>query len=239
MARTKRTVQEPGRSSPLLEDTPVERRAGEPSPTHDTLASARVVGLRGTEEAPATREVTGKGNRSRGRRGQGVGGLHTSEDVGEQGDTWTRPSKGGPCRCDLQEGTMPNALTLEIMSPGLLKVGGTRNPEPHRRKSRMREIRSSGSGEGLGWATSQPTLQRPFGGAPSGAPRAAGHPAPPLLPCTPPAARGAARPGQAAPGGVEETCQVSHEGQRPCPQGGACDGRAYSAWPSAQTPLPF
>ncbi len=57
---------------------------------------------------------------------------------------------------------MPNALTLEIMSPGLLKVGGTRNPEPHRRKSRMREIRSSGSGEGLGWATSQPTLQRHF-----------------------------------------------------------------------------
>ena len=57
---------------------------------------------------------------------------------------------------------MPNALTLETMSPGLLKVGGTRNPEPHRRKSRMREIRSSGSGEGLGWATSQPTLQRTF-----------------------------------------------------------------------------
>ena len=58
---------------------------------------------------------------------------------------------------------MPNALTLEIMSPGLLKVGGTRNPEPHRRKSRMREIRSSGSGEGLGWATSQPTLQPVYG----------------------------------------------------------------------------
>jgi hypothetical protein len=57
---------------------------------------------------------------------------------------------------------MPNALTLETMSPGLLKVGGTRHPEPHRRKSRMREIRSSGSGEGLGWATSQPTLQRYF-----------------------------------------------------------------------------
>src|SRR6266568_2683961 len=57
---------------------------------------------------------------------------------------------------------MPNALTLEIMSPGLLKVGGTRNPEPHWRKSRMREIRSSGSGEGPGWATSRPTLQRPL-----------------------------------------------------------------------------
>jgi len=57
---------------------------------------------------------------------------------------------------------MPHALTWESMSPGLLKVGETRSPEPHRRKSRMREIRSSGSGEGLGWATSQPTLQRLF-----------------------------------------------------------------------------
>ena len=34
---------------------PVLRRAGDPSPTHDTFASARVVGLRGTEEAPAAR----------------------------------------------------------------------------------------------------------------------------------------------------------------------------------------
>jgi hypothetical protein len=63
---------------------------------------------------------------------------------------------------------MPNALTLETMSPGLLKVGETRSPEPHRRKSRMREIRSSGSGEGLGWATSQPTLQRSFATVPMG-----------------------------------------------------------------------
>ena len=57
---------------------PVLRRAGDPSPTHDTYAGARVVGLRGTEEAPAAREATGKGNRSRGRRRQGVGGLHRS-----------------------------------------------------------------------------------------------------------------------------------------------------------------
>src|SRR2546428_1883238 len=40
-------------ASPRL--IPVLRRAGDPSPTHDTLASARVVGLRGTEEAPAAR----------------------------------------------------------------------------------------------------------------------------------------------------------------------------------------
>ena len=56
---------------------------------------------------------------------------------------------------------MPNALTLEHMSPGLVKVVETCNHEPHRRKSRMREIRSSGSGEGPGWVTSWLTLQSP------------------------------------------------------------------------------
>ena len=40
-------------ASPRL--IPVLRRAGDPSPTHDTLASARVVGHRGTEQAPASR----------------------------------------------------------------------------------------------------------------------------------------------------------------------------------------
>jgi hypothetical protein len=65
---------------------------------------------------------------------------------------------------------MPKALTWETMSPGLLKGGETRSPEPHRRKSRMREIRLSGSGEGLGWATSQPTLQRHFVSAFTSAP---------------------------------------------------------------------
>jgi len=57
---------------------------------------------------------------------------------------------------------MPNALTLEHMSPGLVKVVETCNHEPHRRKSRMREIRSSGSGEGPGRVTARPTLQRHF-----------------------------------------------------------------------------
>ena len=125
MARRKRTVQEPGRPSPLLAPFPVLRSAGDPSPTHDTLASARIVGLSGTAQAPASREATGKGNRSRGRWGQGVGGRHRSEDVGEQGDTWTRPSQGGPGRCDLQKGTMAHALTWETMSPGLVKGGET------------------------------------------------------------------------------------------------------------------
>jgi hypothetical protein len=72
----------------------------------------------------------------------------------------TRPSKGGPCWCELQEGTMPNALTLADMSPGLLEV--VEKHESHQRKSRMVEISLSGSGEGLGWATAQPTLQRYF-----------------------------------------------------------------------------
>ena len=61
---------------------------------------------------------------------------------------------------------MPNALTLESMSPELVKVVETCSHEPHRRKSRMREIRSSGSGEGPGWVTSRPTLQRYFVTAP-------------------------------------------------------------------------
>ena len=55
---------------------------------------------------------------------------------------------------------MPNALTLADMSPGLLEV--VEKHESHQRKSRMVEISLSGSGEGLGWATAQPTLQRPF-----------------------------------------------------------------------------
>jgi hypothetical protein len=141
---------------------PVLRRAGDPSPTHDTWRAHVSLALMGTEQAPAPREATGKGNRSRGRRRQGVGGLHRSDDVGERGNARTRPSTGGPCRCELQEGSMSNALTLNDMSPALRKVVETRSHESHRRKSRMREIRSSGSGEGPGWATSRPTLQGTF-----------------------------------------------------------------------------
>src|SRR5215471_6770262 len=75
----------------------------------------------------------GKGNRSRGRWGQGIGGLHTSGDVGEQPGSWTRPSQGGPCGCELQEGTMPNASTWEDMSLGLLKVVERAKHEPEGR----------------------------------------------------------------------------------------------------------
>ena len=62
---------------------------------------------------------------------------------------------------------MPNALTLETISPGLLKGVEMRSHEPHRRKSRMVEISLSGSGEGPGWETSRPTLQRHFAPAPA------------------------------------------------------------------------
>ena len=84
---------------------------------------------------------------------------------------------------------MANALTLETMSLGLVKVVETCNHEPHRRKSRMREIRSYGSGEGPGWVTSRPTLQSTF--APPARerapqrPPAAGHAAPTALPARP------------------------------------------------------
>ena len=43
---------------------PVGRSAGDPSPTHDTVTGARVVGHSGTEQAPASREVADKGTRS-------------------------------------------------------------------------------------------------------------------------------------------------------------------------------
>ena len=111
-----------------------------------------------------------KGNRSGGRGRQGIGGLHTSDDVGEQGHPWTRPSKGGPCRCELLKGPMGNALTLESMSPGLQEVVGR-----HVATSRI------GGGAGCGKSarpdlargrvrvTARPTLQRHFPLVPSAA----------------------------------------------------------------------
>src|SRR4030095_15188624 len=71
------------RASPRL--SPVLRRAGDPSPTHDTLGERTCRRPQGTEQALASRSATGKGNRSRGRRRQGGGGLHRSVDVGERG----------------------------------------------------------------------------------------------------------------------------------------------------------
>src|SRR5207244_12037425 len=97
------------------------------------VAGARVVGPSGREQAPASREATGKGNGSRGQWGQGVGGLHRSVDVGERDGSRTRPSTGGPCWWELQEGIMPSALTFENMSPGLLKGVERAKREPEGR----------------------------------------------------------------------------------------------------------
>jgi len=84
----------------------------------------------GREQAPATREAAGQGNRSRGRRGQGVGGRQRSGAVGARGGPRTRPSTGGPCWGALQEGTRPNALTWADMSPGLVKGVARAKDEP-------------------------------------------------------------------------------------------------------------
>ncbi len=56
--------------------------------------------------------------------GEEVGGLHTSVDIGERGGAWTRSSKGGPCWCELQEGTMTNASTFGKHVPETLEVSG-------------------------------------------------------------------------------------------------------------------
>src|SRR4030095_1725214 len=53
---------------------------------------------------------------------------HRSDDVGERGNARTRPSKGGPCWCELWKGTMPHALTLSDMPPRLRKVVGGESP---------------------------------------------------------------------------------------------------------------
>ena len=118
----------PGEALASPRPRPVQRRAGAPSPTHDPLACARVVGPSGTEQAPAAREAVGKGHQRHGRRRQGVGGLQRSVDVGEQGSPWNRPSQGGPCRGALRKGPMSNALTWHDRSPELRKRVGQESP---------------------------------------------------------------------------------------------------------------
>jgi len=101
-ARSKRTVQAPGRPTFLLgkfrcDGDPVItlRRAMRPRmrarPANATRVashrrSIRTEVSRGRGETGATAEGSG-----------GVGGPHTSFDVGERGGARTRPSKGGPC----------------------------------------------------------------------------------------------------------------------------------------------
>ena len=102
-ARSKRTVQAPGRPTFLLGNHPAQRRAGHPSPTRHAPVDARVAGRRHREVAPHRRSIHAEVGRWQGETGataegsEGVGGLHTSADAGERGGTRTRPSKGGPC----------------------------------------------------------------------------------------------------------------------------------------------
>jgi hypothetical protein len=101
-ARSKRTVQAPGRPSFLLGKY---RSDGDP-----VIPLRRAARLRmrarpadATQVAPHRRSIRAEVGRRQGETGaaadgsEGVGGLNTSEDVGERGGARTRPSKGGPC----------------------------------------------------------------------------------------------------------------------------------------------
>jgi hypothetical protein len=58
----------------------------------------RVCAPGGEEQTPAFEVGRGRGKTGAAAEGdEGVGGLHTSADVGERNSTRTRPSKGGPC----------------------------------------------------------------------------------------------------------------------------------------------
>jgi hypothetical protein len=69
--------------------------------------------------------------------GEGVGGPHTSEDVGERLATGPGRAEGGPCRVELQEGDMSDAPTPQYMSTKLLKVTERAKWDP---RAQMRSI---------------------------------------------------------------------------------------------------
>jgi len=101
-ARSKRTVQAPGRPTLLLGRF---RCDGDPVTTLRRAARQRMRArpADATQVAPHRRSVRAEVGRWQGETGavvegsRGVGGLHTSIDVGERSGTRTRPSKGGPC----------------------------------------------------------------------------------------------------------------------------------------------
>src|SRR3990172_2618308 len=130
-ARTKRTAQEPGRSSLLLEMKPVLRRAGDPSPTRRASAGACAARRR-------TSSCIGVGRRQGEpkRRPKGAGKSEGCIRAVTPGNLWatrTRPSKGGPCGGELQGGTMSDASTSGGMSPQLLEVVERARREPEGR----------------------------------------------------------------------------------------------------------
>jgi hypothetical protein len=101
-ARSKRTVQTPGRPTFLLGDI---RSNGDPV---NPLRRAARPWMRArpadaTQVAPHRRSIHAEVGQQQGETGVaadgngGVGGPNRSVDVGERGGTRTRPSKGGPC----------------------------------------------------------------------------------------------------------------------------------------------
>ena len=107
--------------------SPRLRRPGDPSRTLSALAGAGAgVKKKHPREVGSVQGATGAAAEGNG----GVGGPNRSVDVGERSSARTRPSKGGPCWCDLQEGTMTDASTSEDMSPGLRKVAERARKEP-------------------------------------------------------------------------------------------------------------
>ena len=114
-ARSKRTAQQPGRPSLLLVKRPGLRRTGDPSPTRSVSAGCTRCRPQ-LRHRTSTRDEVGRRQGTTGAEADGdggVGGLHTSYDVGERDGARTRPSKGGPCWCDLSKGPMTGALTPE------------------------------------------------------------------------------------------------------------------------------
>ena len=101
-ARSKRTVQTPGRSAFLLGNV---RSNGDPvNPLRCAVRPwMRARPADATQVAPHRRSIRAEVGRRQGETGataegnEGVGGPHTSVDVGERGGARTRPSKGGPC----------------------------------------------------------------------------------------------------------------------------------------------
>lgn len=127
MACGKKTAQEPGRPYLLLAVIPAIRGGRYEFSDGCKLANRvhpvqKSVRYRGKAE--------GKGNRSRGRWEEGVGGLHRSDDVGKRGGARSRPSKGGPCQHERQEGTMADSSRSSPISPKLLAVAERARREP-------------------------------------------------------------------------------------------------------------
>ncbi len=112
----------------------VERRADDPSPTHDTFADARVVGLtrrrtrvrhEGGHSARGTRAVADGGRESAGGKGAMTPGNGLAPGPGR--------AQACPCRGARQEGIMANALTWEDRSLGLLQGVERAQREPEGR----------------------------------------------------------------------------------------------------------